>query len=155
MGLNCQENVVGGAHSFLLAGWIRGLHVHLRAMVHMRDIGAWLCLLLWGGVHALQLGHAVFHHVAVAGHGDHCEHHHAQPESLPWDLETPVVKVSQDCPLCDWTGVPAMPGPVFAGLSHIPAISIPKVMGMVCSGWRASALQKGIGWRGPPGADFV
>lgn len=145
---------MGGAHSFLNAGWFRVLRLHLRPMVHMRDIGVWLCLLLWGGVHALQLEHAVSHHVADVGHGVHCAHHHALPTTLPVDAETPVVRESQECPLCDWTGVPAM-GALSKGASgDARDWPVRAILGAIDSGWAEASLWAGIGWRGPPVTDF-
>ena len=130
------------------------LRIPSPAVIRLRNIGAWLCLLLWGGVHALQLDHAVSHHVADVGHGVHCAHHHAPPTTPPWDSETPVVSESQECPLCDWTGVPAM-----GSLSNIDpgdAIAWPvrSTLGTIDSGWAEATLWAGIGWRGPPVTDY-
>lgn len=145
---------MGGSLSFLLAGVTGVLPLPSNLMIRVRNIGAWLCLLLWGGVHALQLEHAVAHHVADAGHGVHCAHHHAPLTTLPWDSETPVVKESQECPLCDWTGVPAMGSPSNGDAGDAIAWPVRPTLGAIDSGWTEATLWAGLGWRGPPVTDF-
>ena len=130
------------------------LSITSKRVIHVRNIGAWLCLLLWGGVHALQLEHAVAHHVADVGHGVHCAHHHAPLTTLPWDSETPVVKESQECLLCDWTGVPAL-GTLSSGASGDAMVwPVRPSLGSIDSGWAEMSLWAGLGWRGPPVTDF-
>ena len=154
MGLNCQENVVGGGHSFLLADGKRRRPLPSAVMIRMRNVGSWLCLLLWGGVHALQLEHVVAHHVAHAAHTAHCHHHHEPVSSLPWDADFPVVDASEDCPLCDWTGVPALASVSTATSGDQPAWPVRPTLGSVQAGWSEATMWAGLGWRGPPVADF-
>ena len=130
-------------------------------MPQMRFIGAWLCLLLWGGVHAVQLQHAVSHHLVESGGHDTCHHHchhhvdegvASEPLGVP---EDPGVIPMDACPICDWTGVPAMPDLIYsetaAGTQWPPCCTL----GELLCGWGSPAIWAGIGWRGPPESDKV
>ena len=123
-------------------------------MMRMRNIGSWVCLLLWGGVHAMQLEHVVAHHLVGAAHAAHCSHHHEPLTVIPWDSELPVVDASEDCALCDWTGVPALASPMGVSNEEASPWFIRPVLGEVNSGWTDAFLWEGICRRGPPAADF-
>jgi hypothetical protein len=123
-------------------------------MIQLRVFGAWMCLLLWGGVHALQLEHVVVHHLADAAHAAHCHHHHEPVSSLPCGADFPVVDASEGCPLCDWTGVPALASVSTATSGDQPAWPVRPTLGSVQAGWSETTLWAGLGWRGPPVTDF-
>lgn len=153
----CAFRVEG--HGAFCAFWLYGPctpNVTLTPMSHIRIFGGWFCLLIWGGVHALQLEHVVHHHLADAVHTHECGHSHSPSETekaaLPFPAEWPVLQAPDGCPVCDWTCVPAMPVLAF----HWTAVPTDWVrhptLGEVCPGWADPVVRGGMGWRGPPGA---
>ncbi len=130
-------------------------------MPQLRFFGAWFCLLLWGGVHALQMQHVVEHHLLASGGYDachhHCHHHHHEPVPVePLGIpEKPGVVPTDDCPICNWTGVPAMQDLVCSKTALGAEWPICNTLGERQCGCLPPVLGAGIGWRGPPGPDQV
>lgn len=141
-----------GAHA--LSCWLAWRsereEVVLSPMSQRAFIGAWCFLLIWGGVHFMQLEHVVAHHLVGAVHHNGCAHHTHDEVPVEGTQEGEHITADGDCPLCDWTGVPALT----AAACDLPSAPVEwpsrTHLGVVRDGWRAPACAPGIGWRGPP-----
>ena len=126
-------------------------------MSRFQQCSVWVCLLLWGGVHGLQLEHAVVHHMAEAMGHVHCAHHSNSVEEeaeWTWDHEAAGVRPSSECALCDWTAVPSMACEANPLPQPFVVPRCPADLGQPCLGWPTPAFEAGMGRRGPPVKDF-
>ena len=129
-------------------------------MTRFRHFAAWSLLLVWGAVHALQLEHVALHHVMGDAHHEGCAHHHPDHDTspataLPFDADEPGVRGDGSCPLCEWTGVPALTVDAPVLPSDASEWARHTTLGRVRDGWGEPAQGTGIGWRGPPGIGFL
>ena len=129
-------------------------------MTRFRHFAAWSLLLVWGAVHALQLEHVALHHVMGDAHHEACAHHHSDHDTppaaaLPIDAEEPGVRGDGSCPLCEWTGVPAMAVDAPDLPSDVSEWAQRMTLGRVRDGWGKPDEGTGIGWRGPPGIGLL
>jgi len=144
----------------LLATTLRNGPLLSPLMTRFRHFAAWCLLLVWGAVHALQLEHVALHHVMRDAHHEGCAHHHSDHETssmtpLPFDGKEPWVTGDGSCPLCEWTGVPALTVDAPVLPSDVSEWARRKTLGRVRDGWGEPAEGTGIGWRGPPGAGLL
>ena len=129
-------------------------------MTRFRHLAAWCLLLVWGAVHALQLEHVALHHVMGDAHHEGCAHHHSDHDTspatpLPFDADEPGVRDDGSCPLCEWTGVPALTDDAPVLPSDASEWARHTTLGRVRGGWGEPDEGTGIGWRGPPGIGLL
>lgn len=131
-----------------------------RPMRLTRIMGAWCCILLFAGVHAMQLEHVLLHHLSGDHHATACLHHghHHDVDAiagLAADPHLPGITGDETCAVCDWTAVPACSPPLLSLAEEAGAWWVRAVLGTCSDGWHEVAIGMGIGWRGPPGTDIV
>ena len=162
--------VRSGAPASVWSAWLYRLCLLATTLTHVplisplmsrfRHLAAWCLLLVWGAVHALQLEHVALHHVMGDAHHEGCAHHHPDHDTspataLPFDADEPGVRGDGSCPLCEWTGVPALTVDAPVLPSDASEWARHTTLGRVRDGWGEPAQGTGIGWRGPPGIGFL